>query len=94
MALFVEMPIVMMLLLAIATRRNHRLSATTENSLTKIIGIIGFVSKHKIALVAKNQSFCLSDIMSLPTSECETQRIAQSIDVYMNLGTEAATAAT
>jgi len=68
MALFVEMPIIMILLLAIATRRNHRLGATTDDSLAKIIGIIGSISEHKIALVTENQGFCLGDIMPLPTS--------------------------
>ena len=93
MTLFVEMSIIVVLLLASSTRRNDWLGTAVQDNLTKWIGIIGHVGNHILTFVTGEQSLCLSDIMTLPAGQCKPQRIAQCIDVDMDLGAESASAA-
>lgn len=48
--------------------------------------MMGHVGNHIVAFVAGEQSLCLSGIMTLPASQCNPQRIAQGIDIDMDLG--------
>jgi len=92
-AFFVEVSIIVVLLLAGGTRRDYGLGPTVQDNLAKWIGVVGLVGNHILAFVAGEQGFCLGDIMTLPTSQCKPQRVAQGVDVDMNLGAESASAA-
>lgn len=93
MALFVEMFIILTLLFPVCSRRDHYFRLAFFNNVKKILGIVGTISDQALKLISCHQIFCLCDVVALPASQDKAQRVAQRIHTYVDLGAEAASAA-
>lgn len=93
MPLFVPMGVVFALLLTVGGRWNYRFGLFFGNALQNIIRIIRFVGYQTLKFVAVHQSLGLRAVMPMPAGQNKPQRIAQSIDNYVNFGGEATAAA-
>lgn len=69
--------------------RDDDLSAGLLNALHECIGVIAFVTHHRLRGQARDQILCQRDISHLASTEQKPQRVAQSIDRDVNLGAQA-----
>lgn len=93
MPFFVEMTIVITLIFAVPTRRDHRQGIFFRDLLQELIRIVRAIRNDALKIKVFDQVICLSNIMSLSTRQEKAQRIAQSIYAGVDLGAEPATAA-
>lgn len=86
--LFVEMAVIVAGLLAVFARRNDRFDFFIHKHLQKISCIVRAIGDQALKFIICDQCVCLSNVMALPSGQKKTQRVPQSIDIYMNFGAE------
>lgn len=93
MPFFVQMMIVFALLLAVPSRRDHRLSTFVSDLLQKLIRIVRAIRNDTLKIQIFDQVIRLSNIVLLATGQEKTQWIAQSVYAGVDLGAEPAATA-
>jgi hypothetical protein len=78
---------------AVLASWNHGLSAHGGYLCEKGISIVATVGNHIVGSKGLDQGSRLADVMALPASQEEAQRIPECINNHMDLGGIAATAA-
>jgi len=88
MALAVEPFIVFRRLLAVAAGWNDGGGVLFKDGLAKVIGIIPFICNDILAREARNQVFCLGNVVALAACQPEAQGVPECIYCDMDLGAE------
>ncbi len=94
MPLAIEPSIIFPLLFGARMRGNYRFYASLKQAVHKILGRIAPIRDNPLKGKAFHQLLSLIDVVSLPRTQAETQRIAQTICRHMDLATITATTAT
>jgi len=68
-------------------------SPAGSDRLAKRVCVVGLVGDHILALEASDQGLGLSDVVTLPSSEREAERVAEGIDGHVHFGAESTFAA-
>lgn len=92
MALFVEVPITISLLLAVYPRGYDWTSAHHLNKFDGVIGIIAAISQDIVSFLSDEQGLYLRIVMHLTPSEKKVQGVAKAIHYDMYFGRETAPA--
>lgn len=88
-ALTVTPMVILALRFAVGFRRNDRYSLLSQYKLNKVVGIIASVSQYILKGISFQQSRRLRNVVTLPASQAQPQRITQAIHTHMDFGTEA-----
>src|SRR5215468_9603455 len=71
--------------------RDNHLNASGNEFIDKILCAIAAVGKDGVKVQVNGHLMRLDDVVALPSSQSQTQRIAQAVSSHMNFGTKAAT---
>lgn len=92
MAFLIQMFVVRPLLNAAWMGRNHRNRPTVNNQFKQFIRVVRPIADDIVGGEAVGeQCVCLTHIMPLAAGQQKSERIAQAIYTYMDLGAESAT---
>ena len=80
-------------LLTVRARWDNRCGTLFEQDLAKVIGIVASIGNQIFTLKIRDQAFSLRDVVTLPTRQRKSQRIAQRVHRHMDFGGETAPAA-
>lgn len=72
----------------IPVRWDHRLSPSCHDFISKVCCIVAAIRNHKLKGQISNQLVSLENIVALPCSQADTQRVAQSVRGEVDFGTE------
>ena len=86
MAFTIQPMIIITRLMSILTRGNHDFCTAFHDQGDKILSAIAAIRDHMLKLGSVDQAGCLGDVMTLPSSQAQPQRIAQTIDGDVDFG--------
>jgi len=92
MTFFIKMPVIILRVVPVGTRRDYRCNSAILKILPVRIAVVSFIGSDCARLKTGCQCLSLRNIVALPRCQNEPERISQTIHGDMNFGTETAPA--